>query len=67
MYHILCTHSPVDVHFLFQFGAVGNKAALIIPVHGFDGHGLTFLLGIDIGFQMPVCAWDDPLSKTGTQ
>lgn len=36
----------VGGRFVFQFGAVGTNAALIIPVRVFDGHMLSFLSGI---------------------
>lgn len=67
IHHVLCTRSPVDGHFAFQFEAVGSKTAGIIPLHVFDGHVLAFLLGIYPGLQMPVCDWDHRVSKTGTQ
>lgn len=42
----LCTNSPVGGHLGFWFGTVGNKAALTILVHVFDGHVPSFLLVI---------------------
>lgn len=46
MDHRLDTQFPVDGQVGFQFGTVGNKAALNILVHVFDGHVCSLLLGI---------------------
>lgn len=36
LHHSLFIHSPTDGHLgAFQFGAIGNKAAMVIPEHAF--------------------------------